>query len=119
VSRAALVAALVVAVPLLAYPLLAIADRSPRFPTRAECAVVATGDAPNLDVVYGRFDDLTEAEAVLAEVTGAGFVGADLELDACGRWKVFYDPIDSFAQGDALASQVRGQGFEARVEVGE
>jgi hypothetical protein len=117
-SRPVLVAAMVVLVPLLTYPLFAVAEGAPRFPTRDECAQVATGDAPDLDVVYGRFDDLAAADALLAEVTRIGFVGAVVELDACGRWKVAYDPIESFVQGEALAGQVRAAGFEARVELG-
>jgi hypothetical protein len=116
-SRASLVAAAVVLVALLGYPVFAVADGTPRFPTRDECAQVATADAPDLDVVYGRFDDLVPAETLLAEVIRVGFVGAVLELDACGRWKVSYDAIESFAQGQALAEQVRQAGFEARVEL--
>lgn len=104
-------------VALLGYSLLALAGGAPRFPTRAECVTPATGDAPDLQVVYGRFDDLVAAETLLADVTRIGFVGAELELDNCGRWKVFYDGIESFAQGQALAEQVREAGFDARVEV--
>ena len=115
---ATLLAAAVVAVPLLAYPLLAVADGAPRFPTRAECVQPATGDAPDLDVVYGRFDDLVPAESLLADLTRVGFVGAELEVDPCGRWEVFYDGIETFVQGKALAEQVRAAGFEAQVEVG-
>lgn len=116
--RALVLAAAVALVPLLAYPLLALAEGAPRFPSRDECVVVATGDAPDLDVVYGRFDDLVTAEAVLADLTRVGFVGAELALDDCGRWKVFYEGIETFAQGQALAEQVREAGFDARVEAG-
>jgi hypothetical protein len=114
--RAGVLAAGSVLAALLAYPLLALTDGPPRFPSRDECVLVATGDAPDLEVVYGRFDDAVAAESLLADVTRAGFVGADAEPDACGRWKVSYDAIDTFAQGQALAEQVRGAGFEARVE---
>lgn len=116
--RALVLAAAVALVPLLAYPLLALAEGAPRFPSPDECAVVATGDAPDLDVVYGRFDDLVTAETVLADLTRVGFVGAELVLDDCGRWKVFYEGIETFAQGQALAEQVREAGFGARVEAG-
>ena len=115
--RRRLVAAAVVAIPMLAYPLVVLAaDGVPRFPTRNECVTVATGDAPDLDVVYGRFDDPTAAEERLTALTRVGFVGARVALDACGRWKVSYDSIASFAQGQALAEQVRAAGFDARVE---
>ena len=116
--RALALAAAVALVPLLAYPLLALAEGAPRFPSRDECVVVATGDAPDLDVVYGRFDDLVTAESGLADLTRVGFVGAELALDDCGRWKVFYEGIETFAQGQALAEQVREAGFDARVEAG-
>lgn len=116
--RELLAATAIVVVPLLAYPLLSVSGGAPRFPTRDECVVVATGDAPDLDVVYGRFEDLAAAEDLLAEVTRVGFVGAEIEIDACGRWKVFYDGIPSYVQGDELARQVREAGFEAQVEVG-
>jgi hypothetical protein len=111
-------AATVVVIPLLAYPAITLAGGGPRFPTRGECARVATTDSPDLEVVYGRFADLRDANARLAELTRTGFIGADVEFDACGRWKVAYDAIDSLEQGEALAAQVRDAGLEARVEHG-
>jgi hypothetical protein len=118
-SRPGLAAAVaVVAVPVLAYPLVVLAaDGAPRFPTRSECAKPATADAAGLDVVYGRFDDPRAARERLRAITRVGFVGAAVELDACGRWKVSYDSIVSLAQGEALAKQVRAAGFDARVEL--
>ena len=115
-SRWTFVAAAIVVVVLLGYPLVTLAGDSPRFPTRGECARPATTDDPSLEVVYGRFDDRLAAETLLAEITEVGFIGAELELDGCGRWKVSYDAIDSSEQGEALAEQVRNAGFEARVE---
>jgi hypothetical protein len=108
----------IVALPLLAYPAVTLAGGAPHFPTRDECSQVATSDAPDLEVVYGRFEDRPDADELLAALTRVGFVGAEIELDACGRWKVRYDGIDSLAQGEALAAQVREAGFEARVENG-
>ena len=64
-----------------------------------------------------RLDDPLAADMLLAEITSVGFVGAQVELDDCGRWKVSYTGIDSFEQGEALAEQVREAGFDARVEV--
>jgi hypothetical protein len=106
-------------VPLLVYPAITLAaDGLPRFPTRGECSRPASADAPDLDVVYGRFDDRRTADELLASLSDVGFVGAELSLDACGQWKVFYDGIESPAQGEALAAQVREAGFEATVEYG-
>jgi hypothetical protein len=117
-KHAALVAAAVVLVPLLGYPLLAVADGAPRFPSRGECVRPAAGDAPDLNVVYGRFDDLPAAETLLADLTRVGFTGAELQLDVCGRWEVFYDGVPTFAEARALAEQVREAGFDAEVEIG-
>jgi len=111
-------AAAIVVVPLLAYPVVAVAGGAPRFPTRDECSRPATADAPDLEVVYGRFDDLRAADELLAKLTDVGFVGAETGFDPCGRWKVSYDAIDSLEQGEALAAEVRKAGFEAQVEHG-
>ena len=105
-----------VAIPLLIYPLSALADGPPRFPTRNDCARVATRDMPGLDVVYGRLGDPVAAEELRAAVTSVGFVGAVVELDSCGRWKVSYDQIESIAQGEALIAEVHAAGFDARIE---
>ena len=115
-GRVALATAIVV-VPLLGYPLFTITGGWPQFHSRGECARTAQADDDEFEVVYGRLDDPLAAETLLAELTGIGFVGAEVELDDCGRWKVSYTGIDSFEQGEALAEQVRGAGFDARVEV--
>ena len=111
------VAIAIVLVPLLGYPLVTLAGGSPRFPTEEECGRLAKADDPGFDVVYGRVDSRDGAQALLDRVTAVGFTGAELELDGCGRWKVFYDSIDSLEQGASLAEQVRAAGFDARVEV--
>ena len=94
-----------------------LAGGSPRFPTEEECGRPATADDPSLDVVYGRLESRETAQTLLQQVLDIGFVGAEVELDGCGRWKVFYDPIESLDQGEALVEQARDAGFDARVEV--
>ena len=37
--------------------------------------------------------------------------------DACGRWKVLYDGIDSYAQGASSAAEAHGAGLEAWLEI--
>ncbi len=116
--RLRLLAGAIVLVPLLAYPVVSLAGDGPRFPSRDECARVAEADTETeVEVVYGRLDDPAAAEALLAKLTDIGFVGADLALDACGRWKVYYDGVESIVQAEALAEQVREAGFDARVEL--
>ncbi|MDQ3121148.1 MAG: hypothetical protein M3Q59_01275 [Actinomycetota bacterium] len=110
------VAVAIVLVPLLGYPLVTLAGGSPRFPTREECGRLATDDDTSFDVVYARLPSRVAAQALLDRVLAIGFTGAELELDGCGQWKVFYDSIDSLEQGESLAEQVRAAGFDARVE---
>jgi hypothetical protein len=108
----------IVAVPLVGVPLVLAANEPPRFPSRDDCTRPATGDADDLEVVYGRFDNPDDAERRLGELTAVGFVGAVMRLDACGRWLVAYDAIDTLSQGEALAAQVREAGYPAGVEHG-
>jgi hypothetical protein len=108
-------AAAIVAVPLMLYPVVSVGGA--RFPSRDDCARLPSG-APGepLDVVYGRLGDPVAAADLRDALARGGFVGAEIAFDACGRWVVLYDPIDSLEQGQALAEQVRKSGFEARVE---
>jgi hypothetical protein len=117
-TRRVWLAAAIVTVPFVIYVGTTVAGGEPRFPTRDECSRPATIDSPDLEVVYGRFDDPRAADDLLAKLTGVGFIGTETTVDACGRWKVSYDAIESLEQGEALAAQVRDAGFEARVEYG-
>jgi hypothetical protein len=111
-----MVTAAIVLGPLLAFPLVVMADGAPPFPSRDDCTRPATGDAADLEVVYGRLDSPVAGQELLDRVLGTGFIGAEMALDACGRWKVSYDAIDTFAQGQGLVEQAREAGFEPRVE---
>jgi len=116
-SRRVGLAAVIATLPLLAYPAITIAaDGLPRFPTRDDCSRPARAGAPDVEVVYGRFDDPRSADQLLARLTAVGFVGAESAFDPCGRWKVSYDSVASFEQARELAEQVRTAGFEATVE---
>jgi hypothetical protein len=114
-GRLALATAVVV-VPLVGYPLLTLTGGSPRFPTRDECAQPAHAGDEEIEVVYGRFDDPAAANELLSRVVALGFVGTELAFEACGRWKIRYDSIDSFDQGQALADEARKVGLDPRVE---
>lgn len=114
--RLRLLAVAIVLIPAVAYPLVALARGNTPFPSRDECARPATADAPDLEVVYGRLDSPVEAQELLQRVLAIGFIGAEMELDGCGRWKVSYDAIDSLAQGEALVEQAVEAGFDPRVE---
>ena len=110
-------AAAIVVVPLLAYPVVSAGGNGPEFPSRDDCARPYDGASEEpVDVVYARLDDPVAATDLLDELSRRGFIGADIAFDACGRWVVFYDPVESVEQAEALAEQVREAGFEARVE---
>lgn len=112
-----LLAAAIVAVPLLGYPLAVMADGA-RFPSRADCVhIAAPGSTEPLDLVFGRRDSPQEAEELLEQVVGVGYVDAVVRGDGCGRWKVLYEGIESYAQGASSAVQARDAGLEAELEV--
>ena len=117
-SAARPLAAAIVAVPLLAYPLVVGWDGA-RFPTREEDCVriAAEGETAELDLVFGRRDTPREADELLAQVQGVGYVDAEMRPDGCGRFKVVYDGIDSYAQGAESVAEARGAGLEAWLEI--
>jgi hypothetical protein len=115
--RVLLVAAAIVAVPLLAYPLVVGADGAP-FPSVDDCVAVARpDDEGELDLVFGRRDTPTAADELLARVRGVGYVDAEVRVDGCGRWVVVYDGIESYQQGAESRAEARGAGLEAELEL--
>ena len=111
-------AAAIVAVPLIGYPLVVLAADGVRFPSAEDCVhKAAQGETAELDLVFGRRDTPAEAAGLLERVRGVGYVGAETRADGCGRWKVVYDGIDSYAQGSSSAAEARGAGLEAWLEV--
>lgn len=112
-----LLAATIVVVPLVGYPLVVVADGAP-FPSRDDCVQRASeGETAELDLVFGRRDTHAEASALLERVRGVGYVDADVRGDGCGRWKVLYDGITSYEQGASSVAEARGAGLEAWLEV--
>jgi hypothetical protein len=104
-------------VALLAYPAATIAG-GVTFPTRNACARVAASDADGeLELVYGHLDSLVAAQELRDRVVAVGFVGTEVRPDGCGRWKVTYDGIDSFEQGEGTIEEARRAGFDPRLEV--
>ena len=113
-----LVAVLIVAVPLLVYPALVLADGGARFPSREDCIRVAPpGSTEPLDLVFGRNDTPGGAEELLEQVRDVGYVDAEMGPDGCGRWKVLYDGIESYEQGLESRAEARGAGLEAELEI--
>lgn len=112
-----LAAALVVAIPLLAYPAVVLADGA-RFPSPEDCVRIAgpeqTGE---LDLVFGHRSTPAEAQRLLEQVVGVGYVDAEMGEDGCGRWVVLYDGITSYEQGLESRAEARGAGLDAELEV--
>ena len=113
---ARIVAALAVAVPLLGYPAVVLADGA-KFPA-SDCVDLAEpGEEGGLDLVFGRRDTIAEAEELLAQVVGVGYRDAEVQHDGCLRWKVLYDGIDRYDQGLESRAEARGAGLEAELEI--
>jgi hypothetical protein len=116
-SHIRLAAAAIVAVPLLAYPLVVGVDGA-RFPSQDDCVRIApAGSTEPLDLVFGRRDTPAEAERLLEQVRAVGYVDAELRPDGCARWKVLYDGITSYDQGASSAAEARRAGLDAQVEI--
>lgn len=116
-SRVRLAAAAIVAVPLVAYPVVVGADGAP-FPSQDDCVRIAPeGSTEPLDLVFGRRDTEPEATDLLARVRGVGYVDAEVRPDGCARWKVLYDGIESYEQGASSRAEARGAGLGAELEI--
>lgn len=116
-ARLWVAAAVIVAVPLVAYPLAVGADGA-RFPSRDDCVRRAPpGSTEQLDLVFGRRDTPGQAERLLARVRAVGYVDAEMRLEGCGRWKVLYDGITSYAQGASSRAEARAAGLDAWLEI--
>ena len=115
---ARLVAAAIVAVPLLAYPLVVAADGA-RFPSRDDCvqARVRGGDGRARPRLRAPRHAAPRPTSCCERVRGVGYVDAEVRGDGCGRWKVLYDGIESYEQGASRVAEARGAGLEAWLEV--
>jgi hypothetical protein len=119
-TRVVLTVAAVLAAALVGYPLVVLATAgAPDFPGgRGECARVATGDGQGeLELVAAHLSYLPDAERLRDELVGLGFTNMQVKTDGCGWWKVTNDGIDSFAQGESAAEEVRRAGYDARLEL--
>ncbi len=90
------VAAAIVLVPLLGYPLVTLAGGSPRFPSPEECVRLPLEGKP-VDLVFGRFDDPDSAVELRDRALSVGFIGTEALADGCGRWKVVLENVPTVA----------------------
>jgi hypothetical protein len=111
------VAAVIVVLPLLAYPAVALRDGA-HFPSAEDCIHVAQpGESGDLDLVFGRRDTVAEADQLLEQVRSVGYRDAEVQADGCLRWKVVYTGIESYEQGASSAAEARGAGLTPQIEI--
>lgn len=116
-KRLWLVVTAIVLVPLVAYPVVVLAEGRPSFPgDRGECARAAADDGQPLEVVAGHLASYDGAETLRTRVVAAGLASAEVEQDGCGRWKVAA-AVDSYAAGLEAVRRLAGAGVAARLEV--
>lgn len=107
-----------VVVALLAYPLVAGIAAGVGFHERSECVVAARpGDERELEIVYGRFDDLGSAEAMAEQARAVGYADAIAVADGCGRWKAINPQVDSYEGGSDAVAEGERAGLPGRLEV--
>ncbi len=69
-----------------------------------------------LEVAMGHAPDLDSAKALVSLVASRGFVGAQLEADACGGYEVMMKGFVDKEQANAFAAEAYGVGFDAHLE---
>jgi hypothetical protein len=110
--------ALIVAVPLLGYPLALVATGGlPRFPTRAAACAPAPVGGQKVDVVFGRFDSLAPALPLRDRVLGFGFQGTEAVPDGCGRIVVRIHGVESIEVGKEIQAEAATVGFHPSLEL--
>jgi hypothetical protein len=105
----------VVLVPLLAYPLVTLAGGWPRFPSQNECVHAVVEGSP-VDIVYGRFDSVADADELRDRVVAVGLTGTEVAADGCGRFKVVYENVPSVEVAQQVQEEARKVGFESTLE---
>lgn len=121
-ARSAL-AWLLVAAALVGYPASALTGYAgfrlpgglPTFPSADECAEPPVEGAP-VRLVLGYRESYAEAETLRARAARAGFAGAEIAQDGCGRLRVSLDRLPSLADGRSALARAREAGFSARLE---
>ena len=107
----------IVAVAIVAYPLVTLASGSPRFPTRDECVRPAVEGQP-VDIVFGRVDSPVEAAELRDRVIAVGFVGTESLGDGCGRWEVVLEGVPSIDVGRQVQEEAASVELDTTLELG-
>ncbi len=99
----------------IAYPTAVLARGGVQFPSRGDCVHVARADG-DLEVVFGRFESMSDATALLARVLASGFQGSQLEPDGCGLLKVAVHGIPTLEVGGQVIDEARSVGLTPSLE---
>src|SRR5205814_2035361 len=86
---------------------------SPRFPSRSDCARPPVAGQP-VAIVYGRFERLDDAQALLTKLASVGFKGVVAESDGCGRVVVRFPNAPSVDVGQSIVDEARGATGDTR-----
>ncbi len=111
------IAATIVFVPLIGYPIATVAGGSPRFPSDAECVRPALKDQP-VDLVYGRFDDPESATLARDRIVAVGFTGTEALPDGCGSWKVVLEGVPSLEIAREIQAEAATVDLSTTLELG-
>jgi len=113
--RFRLLAGVIVALPMLAYPVVVLADGRAQFPTRDECVRPVVDDEP-VQVVFARLASPDEAVTLRHRVVSAGFVGTQTAPDGCGRWVVVLGNVPDQEIGYEVIREAQSVDLHATLE---
>jgi hypothetical protein len=100
----------------LAYPLaVSLAGGGPTFPSREDCVRPATRDG-DIEAVFGYRESELEGRGLRDRALAVGFVGTEVERDACGRARVFVRGVPTLDVGAELVEEARSVGLEVTLE---
>jgi hypothetical protein len=83
--------------------------------TTIEC-IQGKDDVGELEVVFGHRRTRDDAEALVSRAADSGFVGLQLEPDACGGFEVTIKGFRDRNQADEFVAEAKTHGFEVTVE---
>jgi hypothetical protein len=84
-------------------------------PTTIEC-VQGKDDVGELEAVFGHRRTRADAEALVSRAAASGFVGLQLEPDACGGFEVMLKGFRDRSQADDFVSEAKTHGFDVVIE---
>jgi len=84
-------------------------------PATIEC-VQGKDDIGELEVIFGHRRTRADAETLVSRAAASGFVGLQLEPDACGGFEVMIKGFRDRNQAEDFVSEAKSHGFDATIE---